>query len=43
MKKYGMTYEACLEKIRAARPCCQPNMGFVKQLKLYEAKLGIKN
>lgn len=33
MKKYGKGYEECLEIVKAARPCCQPNMGFVKQLK----------
>lgn len=43
MKKYGISYESCLEKIKAARPICQPNTGFVKQLKEYEAKLEIKN
>jgi hypothetical protein len=42
MKKYSMPYEECLKKIQQARPCCQPNMGFMKQLLEYEKELGIK-
>ena len=33
MKKYKWDYDTCLAKIKAARPCCQPNMGFQKQLR----------
>lgn len=41
MKKYNKDFESCLKIIKAARPCCQPNMGFTKQLKIYEASLGL--
>lgn len=41
MKKYRWSFEKCLEKLKAARPCCQPNMGFTKQLKVYEKELQI--
>ena len=41
MKKYSWGYDDCLKKIQSARDCCQPNMGFVKQLKEYEKELGI--
>jgi len=32
MKKYKWSYDECINKCKAARPCVQPNMGFVKQL-----------
>jgi len=35
MQKYGIRYDECLKKIQNARQCCQPNMGFVKQLKQF--------
>jgi len=41
MKKYKMDFDSCISKIKAARPCCQPNAGFVKQLKEYQKNLGI--
>jgi hypothetical protein len=41
MKKYNMKYDDCIKKIKAARPCCQPNQGFVNQLMEYEKKLGL--
>lgn len=41
MKKYKLDFDSCLQKIKAARPCCQPNMGFVKQLRRYEQQLGL--
>lgn len=33
MRKYNRDYETCLQQVKKARPCVQPNMGFVKQLK----------
>ena len=41
MQKYRMTFDECLSKIKSARQCCQPNMGFVKQLRKFEIELGI--
>ena len=41
MKKYNLDFDSCLLKIRSARPCCQPNTGFIKQLREYEKMLGI--
>jgi protein-tyrosine phosphatase len=41
MKKYNLDYETCLERVRNARSICQPNSGFVKQLKEYQKSLGI--
>lgn len=41
MKKYNMDFDLCLKKIKAARPCCQPNTGFIKQLREYQKSLGI--
>ena len=41
MQKYRMTFDECLSKIQSARQCCQPNMGFVKQLRKFEIELGI--
>lgn len=41
MKKYKQDLDSCLKTIKAARPCCQPNMGFMKQLRIYEAQLGL--
>jgi protein-tyrosine phosphatase len=41
MKKYHWDYESCLSKVKNARPICQPNSGFVKQLKEYQKILGI--
>ena len=41
MKKYEMDFDKCLQIIKQARPCCQPNMGFVKQLRRYEQVLGV--
>ena len=32
MQKYKWSFDECLKKIQASRPCCQPNTGFVKQL-----------
>jgi len=43
MQKYGWSYEECLQKLQGARPCCRPNMGFIKQLQEYEKQLKIKN
>lgn len=33
MKKYNMGFDTCLQRIKMARPCCQPNTGFIKQLR----------
>ena len=41
MRKYKLDLESCLKIIKEARPCCQPNMGFMKQLKAFEQDLGI--
>lgn len=41
MQKYKMNFDECLKKIQSARECCQPNMGFVKQLRKFEIELGI--
>lgn len=41
MQKYRMSFDECLSKIQSARQCCQPNMGFVKQLRKFEIELGI--
>ena len=41
MRKYKMNFDTCLKKIREARPCCQPNSGFEKQLREYQKTLGI--
>lgn len=41
MKKYNMGFDTCLQRIKMARPCCQPNTGFIKQLRQYEKSLGI--
>lgn len=41
MKKYGLDYDSCLQKVKNARPCCQPNTGFQKQLRDYQKVLGI--
>ena len=41
MIKYKMNFDECLKKIQSARECCQPNMGFVKQLRKFEIELGI--
>lgn len=35
MQKYGMTPDAALELLRKARPFCDPNDGFKKQLQIY--------
>ncbi len=41
MRKYKLDFDTCLKKIREARPCCQPNSGFEKQLREYQKTLGI--
>lgn len=41
MRKYKWDFDTCLEKIKAARPCCQPNTGFTRQLREYQKELGI--
>jgi protein-tyrosine phosphatase len=33
MQKYGLSFNECLKRIQSARPCCQPNTGFIEQLK----------
>lgn len=33
MQKYNLSFEQCLKRIQERRPCCQPNTGFVQQLK----------
>lgn len=33
MQKYGTGFEESLKKIQESRPCCQPNTGFVSQLR----------
>lgn len=42
MKKYKIPFDEALSKIKEARACCQPNTGFVSQLREYEKTLGIK-
>ncbi|CAF3180818.1 unnamed protein product [Rotaria socialis] len=37
MKKYKLSYDEALEKLRAKRPCVYPNPGFAKQLRLYHS------
>jgi dual specificity phosphatase 12 len=37
MKKYHLSYDAALERVRAKRPCVYPNPGFAKQLRLYHS------
>ena len=34
-----MTVDQALKAIREKRPVAQPNMGFLKQLRLYEKKI----
>jgi len=34
-----MTVDKALQVIREKRPVAQPNMGFLKQLRLYEKKI----
>lgn len=41
MKKYNIPFDVALQKIKEARPCCQPNNGFVSQLREYQKNLGI--
>ncbi|KAI6847012.1 dual specificity protein phosphatase 12, partial [Hortaea werneckii] len=37
MRRYGITSDQALSQIREARPLCEPNEGFWKQLELYHA------
>lgn len=32
IENYGWTFDKCLQQLQCARPCCRPNMGFIKQL-----------
>ena len=35
MKKYRLSYDEALERLRSKRPCVYPNPGFATQLRLY--------
>jgi len=37
MKKYHLSYDTALERLRSKRPCVYPNPGFAKQLRLYHS------
>ncbi len=37
MQRYGITPMEALSQIREARPFCEPNDGFMKQLELYHS------
>lgn len=39
MRKYRMSVDSALQKIRKTRPIVRPNSGFMRQLKEYENKL----
>lgn len=42
MYRYGLSPDEALAKLREARPFCEPNDGFMKQLELYH-KIGPQN
>lgn len=35
MKKYKLSYDEAIERLKSKRPCVYPNPGFAKQLRLY--------
>lgn len=41
MKHYGMSFDEAFNFVKSKRSFIRPNVGFVEQLKTYEAKLGM--
>ena len=42
MKYHGLSFEDAFQFVRSKRPIIHPNIGFIRQLKEYDAKLKIK-
>lgn len=42
MRKYGITFDESLKRVREKRSCVQPNSGFERQLREYEKELKLK-
>jgi protein-tyrosine phosphatase len=43
MRRLGVNFENALAYVKAKRPKINPNEGFIHQLKVYEADLGLTN
>ncbi|CAG9335484.1 unnamed protein product [Blepharisma stoltei] len=41
MKEYDIPFEQCVEYLKSQRYIVEPNQGFIKQLKLFEARQGL--
>jgi protein-tyrosine phosphatase len=40
MKKFGLSFEEALLRVRKIKPVCRPNPAFAKQLKAWSANFG---